>query len=216
METSNQDMSIRYRIPVKSIKPPAKPDSLHLDFRQGPDEEPQARVHKAPEQVHGPYIPTTNTSSDVHKHSIQTAFPAEGTVDYWRDQALRLQAEMANFRSRQQRVAENSVEQERDRLLLAFLEVLDDLDRALASPTGDEAALRQGLELTRHIAHQLVRREGAEVIVALGKTFDPHLQEAISTCADSTSDSNRVVQVVEAGYTIGERLLRPAKVIVQQ
>lgn len=134
----------------------------------------------------------------------------------WADRALRLQAEMENFRKRQQRWAEDRIRSERERLLRAFLGVIDDLERALAAPAGDGTGLRQGLELTLRSARQMLEREGVEPIQAMGAPFDPAWHEAVAKQASQEAgvSAGTVVQVTEAGYRIGDQLLRPAKVIV--
>ncbi len=132
------------------------------------------------------------------------------------DRALRLQAEMENYRRRQRRQAEEQIEAERKRLLGAFLGVVDDLERALATPDGDEVALRQGVQLTHRQALQLLDREGVEQIEAEGQAFDPSWHEAVATVGRNGSSvaPGTVVQVIEHGYRLGSQLLRPAKVIV--
>lgn len=136
--------------------------------------------------------------------------------DSWRDLALRLQADMDNFRKRQQRLAQDRIEEERQRLLGLFLGVIDDLERALAVPSGDEEALRQGLQLTHRKMLQLLRKEGVEPIQAQHQPFDPQWHEAVAMVSRDSQNvaPNTVVQVVESGYRLGDRLLRPAKVIV--
>jgi molecular chaperone GrpE (heat shock protein) len=89
----------------------------------------------------------------------------QGGVD-WRDRALRLQAEMENFRRRQQRLAQEQAEAERERLLRAFLSVVDNVERALAAPVGHGEELRQGVQLTHRSALQMLEREGVEPILA--------------------------------------------------
>lgn len=164
-----------------------------------PSQQGQASVPTDPKQ------PTTTTENESSQDSNE-----------WRDQALRLQAEMANYRKRQKRLAEDQIQTEQRRLLGAFLGVIDDLERALASPDGDEAALRQGLELTHRAALQLMGREGAEQIEAEDQPFDPGWHEAVATVGRNGTNlaSGTVAQVIEPGYRLGDQLLRPAKVIV--
>jgi len=142
--------------------------------------------------------------------------PAPAQEESWRDQALRLQADMDNFRKRQQRLAQDRIEEERQRLLGLFLGVVDDLERALAAPPGDDEALRQGLQLTHRKALQLLRKEGVEPIQAQFQRFDPQWHEAVATVSRDSHNvaPNTVIHVVESGYRLGDRLLRPAKVIV--
>jgi molecular chaperone GrpE len=143
-------------------------------------------------------------------------------LDDWRDRAMRLQADMDNYRKRQQRLAQDQIEAERQRLLGAFLQVVDDLERALAAPaTADQGlrhdeGLRRGVELTHRAAMQLLQREGVEPIEARNKRFDPNWHEAVATVGHNGSDApeDTVIEVVESGYRLGERMLRPAKVIV--
>lgn len=139
----------------------------------------------------------------------------DGGVD-WRDRALRLQADMDNFRRRQQRLAQEQIAADRDRLLRAFLRVVDDLERALAAPTGGGEELRRGIELTYRSALKLMENEGVETIPAKGEPFDPNWHEAVATVAGDGTKAvpGTVVQVVEPGYRLGDQLLRPAKVVV--
>lgn len=139
----------------------------------------------------------------------------------WRDRAVRLQADMDNYRKRQQRLAQDQIAADRQRLLGAFLQVVDDLERALAAPevagygprTGD--GLRRGVELTHRTAMQLLQREGVEPLEARHRRFDPNWHDAVATVGhNGRYAADTVVEVVEPGYRLGERLLRPAKVVV--
>jgi molecular chaperone GrpE len=134
----------------------------------------------------------------------------------WCDRALRLQAEMENYRKRQQRLAQDQIESERQRLLRTFLQVVDDLERALEAPAGDGESVRQGIRLTHRTALHLLEKEGVERITPENEPFDPTWHEAVSTTqGDHTNASpDTVVQVLEPGYRLDDRLLRPAKVIV--
>jgi len=139
----------------------------------------------------------------------------EESLDVWRDRALRLQAEIENFRKRQRRLAEQQIATEREQLLRAFTRVADDLERALDAQTGIEG-LRQGVQVTYRNLMRLLNQEGVESIPAQGAWFDPALHEAVSTVShlDAGVEPQRVVEVTERGYRIGDRLLRPARVIV--
>ncbi len=140
--------------------------------------------------------------------------PAPEEVD-WRDLALRLQAEMENFRKRQQRLAQEQIAADRERLLRGVLPVADNLERALAH-AGAQDGLRQGVELTRNVLMQWLRQQGVEVLDPVGKPFDPAWHEAVGTVpsAHYGVEPQTVVAVSEAGYRLNDRVLRPAKVIV--
>jgi molecular chaperone GrpE len=141
-------------------------------------------------------------------------------LEEWRDRALRQQADMENYRKRQQRIAQEQIGHERSRLLNAFLGIVDDLERALAAPDGDGLrhgeGLRRGVELTHRTAMQLLQKEGAVAISAEHQPFDPNWHEAVATIPRNGGEvaPGTVVQVIESGYRIDDRLLRPAKVVV--
>jgi molecular chaperone GrpE len=123
---------------------------------------------------------------------------------------------MENYRKRQQRLAQEKIEVERERLLTAFLRVIDDLERALEAPGTGDQGLRQGVELTRRAALQALDKEGVKPIEALHQPFDPQWHEAVATVGRDGADlpANTVAKVVAPGYRLGDRLLRPAKVVV--
>jgi molecular chaperone GrpE len=142
-------------------------------------------------------------------------------LDEWRDRALRLQADMENYRKRQQRTAQEQAVRERNRLLNEFLKIVDDLERALSTPVNGGAlhqgdSMRRGVELTHRAAMQLLEKEGATAIAAEGQPFDPKWHEAVATVPRNGGEvePGTVVRVMEPGYRINDQLLRPAKVVV--
>ncbi len=140
----------------------------------------------------------------------------EETLEMWRGRALRLQAEIENFRKRQQRLAEERITADRERLLRAFLHIADDLERALDADGADAESLQQGVGLTYQTMARLLDREGVEPIQAQGQPFDPAWHEAVGIIPhqDAGAKPDVVVEVVQPGYRLGDRLLRPASVIV--
>ena len=142
--------------------------------------------------------------------------PEAESAEVWRNRALRLQAEMENYRKRQRRWAEAQIAAERERLLRAFTHLADNLKRALESKYSDVQALQAGVELTHHAFMQFLEREGVTPVSPAGRRFDPELHEAVGTVPHQDADvkAETVVEVLEPGYILGERLLRPARVIV--
>jgi molecular chaperone GrpE len=217
----------RVRVPVR-VRPSGVPRQPSIA------DEPAAAAPARPEAE--PAIPepepdtqhaTRNTqhgTCNTHEVRYQTQEPEresqvveeEETLDMWRDRALRLQAEIENFRKRQQRLAEERILADRERLLRAFLRVADDLERVLNADGADAGDLRQGVDLTYRSLMQLLDQEGAEPIEAVGQPFDPAWHEAVGTVphVHAGAEPDTVVKVVEAGYRLGDRLLRPARVIV--
>jgi molecular chaperone GrpE len=124
-------------------------------------------------------------------------------------------ADFENYKKRMQRDIESIVTSHRRKLLERFLPVLDNLERALRfNGTGDEK-LRGGIEQTLRGFEAILASEGVKPIDVKGKHFDPAVAEAIGTLpAAEGIDEDTVLEVAERGYTIGDELLRPAKVLV--
>jgi len=152
----------------------------------------------------------------AYNHRESGAEEEEDSAGEWRDRALRLQAEMDNFRKRQQRLADERVTSDRERLLRAFLGVADDLNRALRADGTDVESLRQGVDLTYQSLVRVLSQEGAEPIEAVHQTFDPQWHEAVATVPhiEAGVEPDTVVKVIQVGYRLGDRLLRPARVLV--
>jgi len=122
-------------------------------------------------------------------------------------------ADFDNYKKRTQRDFDSLVSSRRRMLIERFLPVLDNLERALQS-NADGDTLRGGVEQTLRGFEALLAGEGVRAIEVKGKPFDPRVAEAIGTSASSGEAEDTVVTVAEKGYTLGDDLLRPAKVIV--
>ena len=133
------------------------------------------------------------------------------------DKLLRRQAEFENYRKRVERERGELYQHGRDDVLLQFLPVVDNFERALSSletSDGDAEALRHGVELIHKQFKDALAKFGLEAVEAVGQTFDPHVHEAVTTEATDQHEENTVIQEFQRGYRIGGRLLRPAKVKV--
>jgi len=135
--------------------------------------------------------------------------------DALQDRLLRTAAEFDNYRKRIDRERRDQSESAAAGLLAEVLPVVDNLERALQAPTGPEAAsYRAGVELIHRQLIDLLRKRGVTPIEALGTDFDPRFHQAVS---QETSDAHRdgeVMEEMQRGYMLGDRLLRPAMVKV--
>jgi len=135
--------------------------------------------------------------------------------DALQDRLLRTAAEFDNYRKRIDRERRDQSESAAFSLLSDVLPVVDNLERALQSPSGPEAAgFRAGVELILRQMLDLLRKRGVTPIDALGADFDPRIHQAVS---QETSDAHRdgeVMEELQRGYMLGDRLLRPAMVKV--
>jgi molecular chaperone GrpE len=133
------------------------------------------------------------------------------------DQLLRRAAEFENYRRRVERERSDAYQRARVEVLVEFLPVVDNFERALSSledSGGDAEALRQGVELIHKQFKDALTKFGLEPIEAIGQTFDPHLHEAVTIEATNKHKENTVIEEFQRGYKIGDKLLRPAKVKV--
>jgi molecular chaperone GrpE len=131
-------------------------------------------------------------------------------IDRWK----RTAADFDNFRKRATREREEYVTLANERLVKELLPILDDLERALVAATEhQEAALEDGVRLVHRALESLLQRQGLEQIDAAGM-FDPHVHEALLSQPDDEKESGAILDVLQKGYRIGDKVLRPARVIV--
>ncbi len=125
----------------------------------------------------------------------------------------RVAAEFENYRKRVLRDQESLVARAHERLVKELLPVLDDLERALAAAEEhEEAKLEEGVRLVHRELADALAREGLAEIETNG-VFDPHVHEALLS-QPSDQDVGSVLEVVQKGYRLGDRVLRPARVVV--
>ncbi|HZI81362.1 MAG TPA: nucleotide exchange factor GrpE [Vicinamibacterales bacterium] len=135
--------------------------------------------------------------------------------DALQDRLLRTAAEFDNYRKRIDRERREQSESAATGLLTEILPVVDNLERALVAPSGPEAAgLRAGVELIHRQLVDLLRKRGVTPIEALGADFDPRFHQAVSQEASDSHRDGEVMEEMQRGYMLGDRLLRPAMVKV--
>jgi molecular chaperone GrpE len=177
----------------------------------------------APSTADAPPTPDGPSEPDIasERPPAPVSFePAAGRVelltaerDEWRERCLRLAAELENTR----RLADQRVDNEvfrRDRERLErWLDLGDALDRARIQAVGAAPEWREGLEKVARLFDELMAKAGAERIDS-PTTFDPNLHEALGAIADPAKPDGAIYDVCRAGWMLGERLLRPAGVMV--
>ena len=132
------------------------------------------------------------------------------------DRYLRLAADFDNYRKRVAREHAELSARANERLLNELLPVLDDLERALeAAAEHEEAKLEEGVQLVHRSLAALLQRHGLSEIETSG-SFDPHVHEALLTQPGEGAEEGSVLQVLQKGYKLGDRVLRPARVIVAE
>lgn len=132
------------------------------------------------------------------------------------DRLLRLAADFENYKKRAARERAEYVALANERLLKELLPILDDLERALnAAEQHEEAQLEDGVRLVHRSLASLLEKQGVKEIATDGK-FDPHVHEALLAQPAEDKEQGDVVDVIQKGYTLGDRVVRPARVIVAE
>lgn len=183
----------------------------------GQNDHPEKPAQAAEPVVSKPYI----MPDDPETGSVEalTREAAEA-----RDKMLRTLAEMENLRKRTQREVADGKTYAIANFARDVLDIADNLQRALDAVPADTRAsadpglksLIEGVELTERSLLNALEKNGVKKFDPAGEKFDPNFQQAMYEVPDSSVPAGTVVQVVQAGYTIGERVLRPALVAVSK
>ncbi|MGQ9583401.1 MAG: nucleotide exchange factor GrpE [Thermoplasmatota archaeon] len=175
----------------------------------GPGPAPAAEAAGA-----APPAPSPTTEEEGLRRQLEEANRrAEETLS----SLQRVAADYENFKRFAERERGEAAARERASLLRAFVDVFENLERAVETgrkELGAESALLRGLEMTLDGARELLEREGVRRIEALGARFDPGVHEAVCFVPDPGHPEYTVVEEVRRGYTLNGRVLRPSKVAV--
>ena len=162
-----------------------------------------------------------NPSTELESNAVPDASAATESEALLKDLAeqkdlhLRLAADFENFKRRSRQEAEARAAAQKESLIVELLPVIDNLERALASGTSrDTAQFHQGVEMTLKQLQQLLRQHGVESEEIVGKPFDPHRHEALSQGHIATQPDHAILEVIQRGYLKGAKVIRPAKVVV--
>lgn len=183
---------VRRKIPVQAAKNEA----------ERPEQQPAAEDNN---QYYYTIPPKRVRNEEVGSES--------GRETDWQARAQRLQAEMENFRKRQQRRADEAIAGEKERLLSRILPIADNLARALNHREPTDPSLQQGVELIYRELMRLLEAEGVTRLETVGQTFTPELHEAVAA-VPAPEEPETIVEEIEPGYMLGDKLLRPARVVV--
>lgn len=134
------------------------------------------------------------------------------------DLYLRAQAEIDNIRKRSKREKEDWLKYSNEVLIKALLPSLDNLEKALHHTDNEQAihALRQGIEMTLKGLKETLAKSGLVEVIGLGEVFDPCFHEAVSQIQDDSVKPGTIIQELQKGYLLNERLIRPAVVVVSK
>jgi molecular chaperone GrpE len=143
---------------------------------------------------------------------------AEKSKENW-DRLLRLQADFDNNRKRLEKERQEFAKFANEGIILELLNILDDLERAVElaqSGHEDFAAFKKGTEMILAHLYELLKEHGIKPIEARGKIFDPHFHEALMQAEDKAAPENTILEEMQKGYLLNDRVIRTAKVKVSK
>jgi molecular chaperone GrpE len=165
---------------------------------------------------------TTTDAQDESPDLAAQLEAAQAEVEKFRDVALRAEAEMENVRRRATRDVENAHKFGQEKLIQNLLPVIDSLEKAIESAEqagadeGANKAILEGVGLCLKMQLDVLAKEGLAVVDPNGEPFDPNLHQAMSMVENPDVEPNSVVAVIQKGYALNERLVRPAMVMVSK
>ncbi|MFN2145639.1 MAG: nucleotide exchange factor GrpE [Anaerolineales bacterium] len=166
----------------------------------------------AAEEIEAEVIDEATEVQVLMQQLEEVAAEADKNLDGWQ----RSQAEFVNFRKRVERDQSRMYEEAAARIIKRILPVIDDFNRAMQNrPTEGEAGeWADGMELISRKMQSVLESENVTVMQVMGEMFDPNLHEAIAQVESPDHESGQIVEVIQQGYMIGDRVLRAALVRV--
>ena len=133
-----------------------------------------------------------------------------------KDKFVRLQAETDNFRKRLSREKDEFSQYANERLFKALIPIFDNFERALEDTSNDTKSLKEGLDMILKQFSSFLEKERVEPIKAIGEKFDPAIHEALTSEESEEHAENIIISQFVKGYTINNRVLRPAQVVISK
>ncbi len=178
----------------------------------------KAKVSKAKEPEDSKDVPIEDEATDEEPSLEQKLEQAQAEAAKNYDLALRTKAEMENLRRRTTKDIEHAHKFALERFAKELLDVADSIDLGLNAidENTNVNTLQEGMQLTHKQLYKVLEKFNIELIDADGAKFDPEVHEAMTMVPNPDVKPNTVIEVVQKGYTLNDRLLRAAKVIVSQ
>jgi molecular chaperone GrpE len=192
-----------------------------MSSEQDQIEENEKDVIAEPDKVVGETPSKNSAESDSEKEAednieLDLEKAQEKIKDYW-DQILRLKAEIQNNRKRAERDIESAHKYALRNFVEALLPIIDSMEMSQAAANAENASLesfREGVDLTMNMFIQMLEKQGLVQLDPQGEKFDPEQHQAISMAENKKAKSNTVIEVMQKGFLLNDRLVRPAMVIV--
>ncbi len=156
-----------------------------------------------------------NVAEEQSEQTDKTAAAADEAAE-WKDKYMRLSAEFDNYRKRTLKEKMDLIESGGEDVIKSMLAVMDDFERALAAMQSatDVASVKEGVELIQHKMCEALKAKGVSKIEAVGQPLDTDLHEAVAKFPAGDDKKGLVIDVVQQGYKLKEKVIRYAKVVV--
>jgi molecular chaperone GrpE len=184
-------------------------EDIQWESKQHPELNTESKVHDKTE-----ISLEKMTKAELLKKIKEVQESAEKNYDLY----VRSLAETDNLKKRSQKEKEEWIKFANESLIKQLLPVVDNLEKALAHSNDENAlhGLREGVELTRKGLMDTLKKAGLEEVQAAGEPFDPNFHEAVSAQVDDTTEPATILQELQKGYLLNQRLIRPAMVIISK
>jgi len=179
-----------------------------MDQSEGTEQEMLEDEHKGEEKLDSP-----EKNADSLEAQLEQA-QAKATENW--DHYLRAKAEMDNLRRRNAKDVENAHKYGIDKFVNELLPVMDSMGLGLAVEDASAESLREGMELTMNMLQKMMEKLNIEEIDPLNEKFDPEKHQAMTMQPNADVEPNTVIAVMQKGYSLNDRLIRPAMVMVSK
>ena len=192
----------------KKTPPKTKKDSESNDIEPNIEEVESSNVNESDEM-------NPDSSEEIILDPVEEAIKEAA---HWKDLAARNQAELDNYRKRMAREKSDAIKFANGSLLSELLPVIDSFQMGLTAAINEDpdSIISKGMEMVQKQLEEFFSSQGAVAISSVGKEFDPNLHEAISQESSDKVPNGHIITEIRKGYTLNDRLLRAANVIVSK
>ena len=173
-----------------------------------------------PQETKAEEMSTEEVTDATLGEALKKLVDAEEVASRANDDLLRVQAEMQNLRRRSEQDIEKAHKYSQEKFTTELLSVMDNLERALAAAANHEddtvKAIYEGVDLTLKSFTDCFNRFHIEAVDPMGEPFDPQLHQAMTIIENAEVEPNTVIEVMQKGYTLHGRVIRPAMVVVSK
>ena len=195
-------------------------DEAELADKDAEKMEIMSEENPDPQETKAEEMSSEEVTDATLEEALKKLVDAEEVASRANDDLLRVQAEMQNLRRRSEQDIEKAHKYSQEKFSTELLSVMDNLERALAAAANHEddtvKAIYEGVDLTLKSFTDCFNRFHIEAVDPMGEPFDPQLHQAMTIIENPEVEPNTVIEVMQKGYTLHGRVIRPAMVVVSK